>query len=207
MSNLSEFFPSGSPKTWVSGTTYATGTVVLSPAAKYAPYVRITNGAGTTDPALDGSNYKAFGSRPAKALFGASGTTAADAPTAGSPGWREANNVRLVLSGATTSGVYKDVITVTGGGELSFCALENRYPSPLDCALKITIDGVNVCERSISSLGVNSLIIGVGSVDMSVENGAICMQPIPFHASLVVALRANAYISDPVGAIVNYMVN
>ena len=41
---------------WVSGTTYTQGSAVYSP-ANYQTYRRITNGAGTTDPSLDETNW------------------------------------------------------------------------------------------------------------------------------------------------------
>ena len=41
---------------WVSGTTYAIGDVRWSPATRYS-YRRITNGAGTTDPSADPTNW------------------------------------------------------------------------------------------------------------------------------------------------------
>lgn len=42
---------------WVSGTTYAIGNNVFSP-LNYQTYRRKTNGAGTTDPSLDGTNWE-----------------------------------------------------------------------------------------------------------------------------------------------------
>lgn len=42
---------------WVSGTTYAIGNVVWSPITSYT-YRRLTNGAGTTDPSADPTNWK-----------------------------------------------------------------------------------------------------------------------------------------------------
>jgi len=42
---------------WVSGTTYAVGNNVFSP-LNYQTYRRKTNGAGTTDPSLDGTNWE-----------------------------------------------------------------------------------------------------------------------------------------------------
>lgn len=41
---------------WVSGTTYTIGTVVWSP-SNYLSYIRKTNGAGTTDPMSDPTNW------------------------------------------------------------------------------------------------------------------------------------------------------
>lgn len=69
MSNLSDFFgSSGVPKVWVSGTTYAVGVVVLSPADNYQPFVRVVAGAGTTDPASDSTNWKPSGGRTIKSI-------------------------------------------------------------------------------------------------------------------------------------------
>lgn len=42
---------------WVSGTTYSIGNVVWSP-TDYKAYRRKTNGAGTTDPSADGTNWE-----------------------------------------------------------------------------------------------------------------------------------------------------
>lgn len=46
--------------TWVSGTTYAVNTRVLSP-ANGRVYTRLIAGAGTTDPSLDTTNWSIFG--------------------------------------------------------------------------------------------------------------------------------------------------
>ena len=43
---------------WVSGTTYAIGARAISPTT-YQTYTRKTAGAGTTDPASDGTNWQA----------------------------------------------------------------------------------------------------------------------------------------------------
>ena len=51
---------------WVSGTTYALGDVVWSPATYYT-YRRIVAGAGTTDPSADTTNW-AFLMTPAESL-------------------------------------------------------------------------------------------------------------------------------------------
>lgn len=48
---------------WVSGTTYALGAAVWSPADRLV-YRRIVPGAGTTDPSLDAVNWAAIGAIP-----------------------------------------------------------------------------------------------------------------------------------------------
>ena len=60
---------------WVSGTTYAIGDVRWSPATRYT-YRRITNGAGTTDPSADPTNWTlAAIALPAMVLISAATTT------------------------------------------------------------------------------------------------------------------------------------
>lgn len=69
MSTASQFFSSGGgdPKYWVSGTTYAAGNVARSP-TDHQRYVRITAGAGTTDPASDTTNWRPDGGRAIKSI-------------------------------------------------------------------------------------------------------------------------------------------
>lgn len=66
MSTFSSIFGGGSIDYWVSGTTYAQGKTVRSP-ANHQLYVRIVAGAGTTDPASDGTNWRADGRTAVKA--------------------------------------------------------------------------------------------------------------------------------------------
>jgi len=49
---------------WVSGTTYAIGDGRFSP-INFQTYRRKTNGAGTTDPSLDATNWELLGASPA----------------------------------------------------------------------------------------------------------------------------------------------
>lgn len=65
MSTFSSIFGGGSIDYWVSGTTYAQGKTVRSP-DNHQLYVRIVAGAGTTDPASDGTNWRADGQLPVK---------------------------------------------------------------------------------------------------------------------------------------------
>lgn len=65
MSVLTQFV-GGAARVWVSGTSYLIGDVLLSPADNYQQYVRITNGAGATDPSSDSTNYRPYGARAIK---------------------------------------------------------------------------------------------------------------------------------------------
>lgn len=53
-------FQSANVTKWISGTTYAQGDVVWSPIT-YLSYRRKTNGAGTTDPSADATNWQGLG--------------------------------------------------------------------------------------------------------------------------------------------------
>lgn len=61
-------FAAGGALPWVSGTTYAAGDVVVSPADNYLQYVRVIAGAGATDPSSDSTNWKPFGGRTIKSI-------------------------------------------------------------------------------------------------------------------------------------------
>lgn len=82
MSTLSQF-ANGDPVYWVSGTTYSRGRVVRSPADNQT-YVRIVDGAGTTDPSSDTTNWRPDVARAIKSIqrgvitipFGAGAATA-----------------------------------------------------------------------------------------------------------------------------------
>lgn len=208
MSNLSQFFPPGSSKVWVSGTTYAKGNVILSPAANYAPYVRITDGAGTTDPASDSTNYRAYGQRIAKSLVGNDTTSAADLPGFGAAGWRASNDVRQTLSGALTANTYKTILSVTGQGILKFCAVASFDTTPRTQSLRITIDGVVVCEKSVASISSsNKGIVGVGGLGTALLDAALLrFDSCRFNASLLVEVKSNITETDKIYTLTNYEV-
>lgn len=65
MSTLSQF--SGATPLWVTGTTYNQGFKVTSP-TDWQEYVRITNGAGATDPSADSTNWRPSVARPIKSI-------------------------------------------------------------------------------------------------------------------------------------------
>jgi|CXWL01.1.fsa_nt_gi hypothetical protein len=80
---------------WVSGTTYAIGDLTWSP-IDYAVYRRITNGAGTTDPSADATNWAAVISVPTS-------TVPRLLENAGFSVTMAANAVTIALTGANGS--------------------------------------------------------------------------------------------------------
>lgn len=123
MSNVSDFL-GGAPGLWVTGTAYAIGKVVLSP-ADFQYYVRKTNGAGASDPSADAANWKITGNaiksiqRGVMTTIGGSGSATVTAVNMSKTelrytGGSDASGIgtgmpRLTLSNATT-------ITAVGGG-------------------------------------------------------------------------------------------
>lgn len=207
MAKFSDLDPSGSGAIplWTSGMTVEQHAVVLSPAAALKPYIRTAaTGGGTTDPALDSANYRAWGARPVRAIFGSDSTVSADMPTVGGTGWREGNNLRYTLSGALTANTYKTVLSVSGVGELNFCALSTLDATSRNCSLRITADGVVVYEKTVVALGSQKAIVGVGGIDSSVSGGAAKFAPVPFFASLTVELKSHLTETDKVFAFTNY---
>lgn len=55
------------PALWVSGSQYNVGNIVLSQ-VDWQQYIRITNGAGTTDPSADTTNYRPAAPRVIKLI-------------------------------------------------------------------------------------------------------------------------------------------
>ena len=205
MSNLSQFFPPGSSKVWVSGTTYAKGNVILSPAANYAPYVRITDGGGTTDPASDSTNYRAYGQRVAKSLVGNDTTSALYLPVFGAEGWRAGNDVRQTFSGALTANTYKTIVSVTGQGTLKFCAVASADTTSRTQSIRLTIDGVVVCEKSVA--GVNALNKGIVAVGGAMDSTSVVrFDRLAFNASLLVEVKSSLTETDKIYTLTNYEV-
>lgn len=58
---------SAGARKWVSGRSYALDAIAWSPTNKLT-YIRIVAGAGTTDPALDGTNWELFGPSRIKSI-------------------------------------------------------------------------------------------------------------------------------------------
>lgn len=107
MSNFSDF-AGGKLKVWVSGTTYAVGKVVLSPANNYQPYVRVVAGAGATDPASDTTNWRPTGGRAIKSV----------------------QRGTLTMSSGSATGTATVTSVDTSKSELTFLGVTNGTASP-----------------------------------------------------------------------------
>lgn len=207
MSTLTQFFPSGSQKVWVTGMTVEQGGVVLSPGANLKPYIRTAaTGGGTTDPALDSATYRAVAERPVRSLYGNESTVASDQPViAVSAPFLCRNNVRQTLSGALTAATYKSILTVSGGGTLRFAAMGVVNPTARTASLRIVIDGVTAFERSVAFTGTpNKSIVGVGQVDFDADPR---FSDVRFASSLSVDVKSSLTETDVLYVLCNYEVD
>lgn len=196
----------GAVPIWASGMTVEQGGVVLSPAAGLKPYIRTAaTGGGTTDPALDGAAYRGFDERIAKSLVGNDTTLAADLPVFGSGTWRAGNDVRQTLSGALTANTYKTIVSVTGQGILKFCAVASVDTTSRTQSIRLTIDGVVVCEKSVAS--VNALNKGIVAVGGVVDSASVArFDRLAFNTSLLVEVKSNTTETDKLYTLTNYEV-
>mgnify|MGYP006921298040 CR=1 FL=1 len=133
MSAASDFLGGATPKIWVTGTTYAAGKVVWSP-ADYQYYMRKSAGAGSTDPSSDTTNWQPTGGRAVKSIqrgtvaYNVSSVTISAVVTAKcelrqlgsdcSDGGGVPRNARISL--ASTTSIYHGVTFGASGGSTSW---------------------------------------------------------------------------------------
>lgn len=140
MSVLTQFV-GGAARVWVSGTSYLIGDVLLSPADNYQQYVRITNGAGATDPSSDTTNYRPYGARAIKSTQrgvismssgGASSATATITSVATAKTQLRLLGIRTLGS---ASGVVDSVLCTLVLTNSTTVTAERRSGSPADVAI------------------------------------------------------------------------
>ena len=136
---------------WVSGTTYMAGTSTVWSPANYMTYRRITNGAGTTDPSIDSTNWVAISVVVNSPVF--TGTS---------------QNVNLSYSGTLLGGVG---IVNIGAGQLYKDASGNigiNTTSPSTDLHVVSIDSNALCiERTGSITG--KYRIGINDANNQLE--------------------------------------
>lgn len=210
MAKYSDLDPSGSGAIplWASGMTVEQHAVVLSPAAALKPYIRTAaTGGGTTDPALDSANYRAWGARPVRAIYGADSVTVADMSAMGTSAWRTANNLRKVLAGALTANTYKSILSISGAGRVRFACAAVADSTARTVSVRIVSDGVVVFERSVAFTGYADLgILAIGGMDSTTVNAPVRFGDLAFNASLSVDVRSSLTETDKLHLITNYEV-
>lgn len=143
MSVLTQFV-GGAARVWVSGTSYLIGDVLLSPADNYQQYVRITNGAGATDPSSDSTNYRPYGARAIKStqrgtINASTGGTQNPTVTITSVNTAKAM-LRMLGHVVTTSGTnFQDTLTrLTLTNSTTITMTRNNTTTSMDVSWELT---------------------------------------------------------------------
>lgn len=123
---------------WVSGTTYALGDVVWSP-ANAQTYRRIVAGAGTTDPSADLINWRILGLSSLPVIT-VSGTT----QTAVAGNHYVLTNVALTTLTLPASAASGDAIATTVANGLITNVIARNGLTIMDLAENLTLDNANV---------------------------------------------------------------
>lgn len=109
----------GSPM-WVSGTTYAAGADVKSP-SNLQVYIRQIAGAGTTDPALDPTNWRALLATQYGTFMNVREFTASGTFTVKKTGWHRITATAPPGRGGYSSGPNTSGAGASGSGAGGFC--------------------------------------------------------------------------------------
>ena len=133
------------PALWVSGSQYNVGNIVLSQ-VDWQQYIRITNGAGTTDPSADTTNYRPAAPRVIKLIQRGVATPSGSSElvvtvSAFNPA-RAVLNL-LTFAGNTVHGrdsqnrISLRVINSTSIGISSFSVIVSLTTTPLPCSWEL----------------------------------------------------------------------
>lgn len=174
---------------WVSGTTYAIGDNVISPIS-FQTYRRKTNGAGTTDPSLDATNWALltfYPTSPFQLIGNATAGSEIRLPEDTDNGSNYvalkspnalASNLTLTLP--SVDGTSGQFLSTNGAGGLSFASVTpSKYEliSTVNASAASTIDFTDLSSDYIAyQLFVSNLFASVGantpSIRTSSNNGA-----------------------------------
>lgn len=117
MAFLSDF--GGEAPPWTSGKIYAIGQCVRDPMDWYFRYVRITTGAGTTNPINDPGNWRPDGARPIKSIQRGSLTI--------NSGTHPAGSVPITISAVNTSRAEVRFLGGSGYSDSSLACTQLAY--------------------------------------------------------------------------------
>lgn len=187
MFDTGNLIPAGSADQpiWVSGGSYVIGNQVVSPSS-YKIYTRKTNGAGTTDPSADATNWASQIKNSTLIVvrpFAATGSIIT--PLGGN-----ADGVTRTQSGSTTAGALKTIFSYTnGGGIMSHLSAYTADATARTLRLKVTIDGVIAYDNTSSSISsINRGFVLSGSITNS---GATVLPALMWANSIVVEIASS----------------
>ena len=119
------------------------------------------------------------------------------------------SNIRTTLSGAMTAATYKEILAVTGSGVLNFAGVAAEDATSRDLYIKVLIDGVQVCERSmLTCVTAGSGVVCVGTLFYDgTTSSSLTFDQIPFASSLSIQIKSSLTETDKLLTLYHYRTN
>lgn len=131
--------------------------------------------------------------------FSSGGVSSAGNLNAGTSG----NASREVLSGALTANTLKDLLSVSGSGQVPYLSAYSKDATSRTIRMVVIVDGTTVFDATSNAIaGTNNGILAAGYVGSS--NAGTPSHPIRFNSSLLVRVASSLTETDKV-AIAYYL--
>lgn len=106
------------------------------------------------------------------------------------------NAAREVLSGALTANTLKDVVSITGSGQIDFLTAYSKNSTSRTIRLVVILDGVTVFDATSNAIA--ALNGGLSAVGYNNGSGVIRSSPIRFNASCLIRVASSLTETDNV---------
>jgi hypothetical protein len=104
------------------------------------------------------------------------------------------NGAREVLSGALTAATLKDIVSITGSGQIDYLAAYSKNTTSRTVRLVVILDGVTVFDATSNAFSAN----GTGVFAVGQINGGETLRgnPIRFNASCLIRVASSLSETD-----------
>lgn len=109
------------------------------------------------------------------------------------------SGLEYALSGTPGADTYESIVSVTGGGYVTFAGVRAVDNTARTMTIKVTIDGV-AFEASTAATAATHGAVCVGSI----TGGAPGMEKIPFNISLDISIKQDLNETAKIEAVVKY---
>ena len=122
------------------------------------------------------------------------------------PGAYDGYGGKSFLSGALTADTYKELLSVTGGGAISYCTVSVEDTTPRTIGLKVVIDGTTVFDAVSSTINVQARgLVAIGVHDSYIITIGVQPQSFAFNTSLSISVKSSLSETDKVRLSVAYV--
>lgn len=104
------------------------------------------------------------------------------------------NNAREVLSGALTANTLKDIVSITGSGQIDYLAAYTKNTTSRTVRLVVILDGVTVFDATSNAIVATNY--GLPAVGQNVGGAWARSAPIRFNASCVIRVASSLTETD-----------